>query len=97
MKTKDILKKPLVTEKASQEAAWGRYFFVVAPQATKPEIARAVESTFGVKVKKVSTAAIRSKTKRSGRYRRSVKQADGKKAMVELVEGEKIDLLETGE
>jgi large subunit ribosomal protein L23 len=97
MKIKDILKKPLVTEKASQEAAFGRYFFEVAPQATKPEIARAVETTFGVKVKKVRTTAIRGKTKKSGRYRRTVKQADGKKATVELFEGEKIDLLETGE
>lgn len=97
MKTKDILKKPLVTEKASREAVWGRYFFAVDPRATKPEIARAVESAFGVKVKKVSTLAVQGKTKKSGRYRRSVKQADGKKAIVELVEGEKIDLLETGE
>lgn len=97
MKTKDILKKPLVTEKASQEAAWGRYLFEVDKRATKPEIARAVEEAFGVKVKKVRTTMMRGKTKRSGKYRRPIKQPDWKKAIVELVEGEKIDLLESGE
>lgn len=97
MKTKDILRKPLVTEKASREAAWSRYFFAVDLKATKPEITRAVEEIFGVKVKKVNTLMVRGKAKRSGRYRRLVKQADWKKAIVELAEGEKIDLLETGE
>ena len=97
MKTKDVLKRPLVTEKANQEAVWGRYLFAVDREATKPEIARAVEKSFGVKVKKVRTTMMRGKTKRSGRYRRQVKQPDWKKATVELVEGEKIDLLESGE
>ncbi len=97
MKTKDVLKRPLVTEKASQEAAWGRYLFEVDRQATKPEIAKAVEETFGVKVKKVRTTMMHGKTKTSGKYRRPVKQPDWKKATVELVEGEKIDLLESGE
>lgn len=97
MKTKDVLKRPAVTEKASQEAAWGRYLFEVDRRATKPEIAKAVEEAFGVKVRKVRTAMVRGKTKRSGRYRRLVQQADWKKAIVELVEGEKIDLLESGE
>lgn len=97
MKAKDVLKKPVVTEKASQKAAWGRYLFEVDRRATKPEIAEAVEETFGVKVKKVRTAMVRGKAKRSGRYRRLVKQADWKKAIVELIEGEKIDLLESGE
>jgi len=97
VKAKDVLKKPVVTEKASQEAVWGRYFFEVDRRATKPEIAKAVEETFGVKVKKVRTSMVRGKTKRSGRYRRPVKQTDWKKAIVELAEGEKIDLLESGE
>ncbi len=97
MKAKDVLKKPVVTEKASQEAVWGRYLFEVDRQATKKDIAQAVEEAFGVKVKKVRTTMVRGKTKRSGRYRRPVKQADWKKAIVELVEGEKIDLLESGE
>jgi len=97
VKTKDVLKRPVVTEKASQEAVWGRYLFEVDRRATKPEIAKAVEETFGVKVKKVRTNMMRGKTKRSGRYRRPVKQTDWKKATVELIEGEKIELLESGE
>lgn len=97
MKAKDILKRPVVTEKASQEATRGRYLFEVDRRATKSEISKAVEETFGVKAKKVRTAMVRGKTKRSGRYRRPVKQADWKKAVVELVGGEKINLLESGE
>lgn len=97
MKAKDILKRPMVTEKASQGSALGRYVFEVDRKATKKEIAQAVEETFGTKVKKVRTVMVRGKTKRSGRYRRPVKQADWKQAIVELVEGEKIDLLESGE
>ncbi len=97
MKAKDILKKPVVTEKASQDTAWGRYVFEVDRQANKLDIARAVEETFGVKVKRVRTIMVHGKTKRSGRYRRQIKQANWKKAIVELVEGEKIDLLESGE
>lgn len=92
-----MLKRPVVTEKASQEAAWGRYLFEVDRKATKQDIAQAVEETFGVKVKKVRTTMVHGKSKRSGRYRRPVKQADWKKATVELIEGEKIDLLESGE
>ena len=97
MNIKDILKRPIVTEKATQEGAFGRYLFEVHPQATKSIIARAVEDVFGVKVKKVRTTMVRGKTKRSGRRRRLVQQADWKKATVELVEGGKIDLLESGE
>jgi len=96
-KPKDILKRPVVTEKATQESSLGRYVFEVDSGATKPAIARAVEETFGVKVKRVRTMIIKGKTKRSGRYRRPIKQANWKKAVVELVEGEKIDLLESGE
>ncbi len=97
MKAKDILKRPIVTEKATQESAFGRYAFEVDRRATKSTIAQAVEEVFGVKVKKVRTTMMRGKTKRSGRYRRPIKQADWKKAIVELAEGEKIDLLESGE
>lgn len=97
MKPKDILKRPIVTEKATQETAFGRYVFEVDPRANKAEITRAVEEAFGTKVKKVRTTMVRGKSKRSGRRRKPVKQADWKKAVVELVEGEKIDLLESGE
>jgi large subunit ribosomal protein L23 len=97
MKAKDILRRPIVTEKATQEIAMGCYAFEVDRRATKSEIARAVREVFGVKVKKVRTTMVHGKTKRSGRYRRPIKKANWKKAMVELVEGEKIDLLESGE
>ena len=97
MKMKDILKRPLVTEKATSQLALGRYVFEVDRRAAKPEIARAVEEAFGVHVTQVKTSMVRGKSKRSGRLRRLVKRSDWKKATVELQEGEKIDLLETGE
>lgn len=97
LKHKNILKRPIVTEKATQEAPFGRYIFEVDPRANKAEIAMAVEEVFGTKVKKVRTTMVRGKSKRSGRWRKPFKQADWKKAVVELVEGEKIDLLESGE
>ena len=51
----DIIIKPIITEKAMDGIADKRYTFKVDPDATKPEIAKAVEELFGVKVAKVNT------------------------------------------
>lgn len=80
-----VLKRPLVTEKSTLSLSKGKYTFEVDRQATKKEITKAVEDTFGVHVKGVKT--IRIKTL----------QSDWKKAIVQLAEGEKIDIFETGE
>lgn len=97
MRPKDILKRPVVTEKATQGSALGRYVFEVDLKATKSAITKAIEETFGVKVKKVRTTTVRGKARRSGRYRRPIKETDWKKAIVELAEGQKIDIFESGE
>jgi len=60
----DIIIKPIITEKAMDGIADKRYTFKVAPDATKPEIARAVEELFGVEVAKVNTINMKRKPKR---------------------------------
>lgn len=60
----DIILKPVITEKAIDSVADKRYTFKVATDATKPEIAKAVEELFGVKVAKVNTINMKKKPKR---------------------------------
>jgi large subunit ribosomal protein L23 len=59
-----ILIRPLVTEKLSQQEAQGHYGFVVAKEANKIEIRKAVEALYGVKVKEVRTMIVRGKRRR---------------------------------
>ncbi len=83
MKTaQDIIIKPLITEKSSMEAAMGRYTFVVARNASKPEIRQACEQLFQVKVLKVNTMNVEGKKKRL-RYQEG-KRPDWKKAIVTI-------------
>ena len=60
----DIIIKPIITEKAMDGIADKKYTFKVASDATKPEIAKAVEELFGVKVAKVNTMNMTRKPKR---------------------------------
>lgn len=78
----DIILKPIITEKAMDGIASKRYTFKVATDATKPEIAKAVEELFGVSVKKVNTINVKRKPKRL-RYQ-SGYTAAWKKAIVTL-------------
>jgi len=91
----DVIKGPLVTEKLDKAREKLRqYSFVVDRAATKPEVARAVEALFKVRVEGVQTLILRGKVKRVGR---SIgKRPNFKKAIVTLKEGDKIDLFEGG-
>ena len=62
----DVLVRPIVTEATMNEIADKKYSFEVLPEATKPEIAAAVESVFGVKVDKVNVINVKKKPKRLG-------------------------------
>jgi large subunit ribosomal protein L23 len=64
----DIILKPVFTEKAYKLAEKKKFVFVVRLDATKPQIKRAVEKIFGVKVKKVNTMIYRGKIKRRGLF-----------------------------
>jgi large subunit ribosomal protein L23 len=90
----DIIVKPLVTEKMSdQTERFNRYGFVVDRRATKPQIKRAVESLYNVTVDNVNTMIHGGKMK--SRFTKggviTGKTNAYKKAMVTLVEGDSID------
>ena len=89
MEARDILIRPLITEKSTDLMAEGKYVFKVAKNANKIEIANAVAEIFKVKVLKVNTVNVKGKTKRIGRT--SGKRADYKKAIVKLAEGSTIE------
>jgi large subunit ribosomal protein L23 len=81
---------PLVTEKATALSEQNQFVFRVSLEATKPEIKASVEALFGVKVLAVNTLVVKGKTKRF--KGRPGQRSDWKKAMVQLAEGQSIDL-----
>lgn len=66
MNSYDIIIRPVLSEKSFDGIASKRYTFIVAPQANKTEIKKAVEEVFGVKVAKVNTVNYEGKMKRRG-------------------------------
>ena len=89
---RDILIRPLVTEKSTALMQEGKYTFVVAKGANRIEIGAAVEEIFKVKVASVNTVRVLGKTKRMGRTQG--KRPDYKKAIVKLAPGESIEFFE---
>jgi large subunit ribosomal protein L23 len=86
----DVIRKPIITEKATMVSENGAVVFEVAMDANKPQIKSAIESLFGVKVKAVNTTITKGKTKR---FRgQPGKRRDVKKAYVTLEEGNTIDV-----
>ena len=86
----DLLRRPIITEKATNASENGAVVFEVAMTATKPEIKKAVEGLFKVKVKDVNTLIAKGKTKRfKGKMG---KRKDIKKAYVMLEDGNTIDV-----
>ncbi|MEH6677101.1 50S ribosomal protein L23 [Phenylobacterium sp.] len=86
----DTVLAPVITEKATLLSEQNKVVFRVAADASKDEIAAAVESLFKVNVTKVNTLNVKGKTKRfrgiTGR------RSDVKKAIVTLAEGQSIDI-----
>ena len=88
---RDIIKAPVITEKSSNIASNGRkYVFKVDAKANKSQIKDAIEKIFKVKVESVNTVNVHPKKKRVGRYSGMTNKY--KKAIVTLVNGNKIDL-----
>ncbi len=85
----EIIRSPLITEKATQLSEQGQFVFRVAPKATKPEIKAAIEGLFGVSVVAVNTLVQKGKTKRF--KGRPGQRSDVKKAFVKLAPGQSID------
>ena len=86
----DIIRAPVITEKATLAAEHNQLVFEVALNASKPAIKAAIEALFDVKVKAVNTLRRRGKVKRF-RGVRGV-QSDAKHAIITLEEGHAIDI-----
>ena len=86
----DVIRKPIITEKATMASENGAVVFEVATSASKPQIKEAVETLFGVKVKAVNTVVTKGKVKK---FRGQTGQRNTvKKAYVTLAEGNTIDV-----
>lgn len=86
----EVIRRPVITEKATMISEHNQVSFLVAIDATKPEIKAAVETLFKVKVKAVNTLIQKGKRKR---FRGRPGQRPGiKKAIVTLAEGHSIDV-----
>lgn len=86
----DIVRRPVITEKATLASEHNQVVFRVPLDATKPEIRASIEALFKVKVVGVNTLRQKGKTKRwRGRPGR---RSDYKKAVVRLADGESIDV-----
>jgi large subunit ribosomal protein L23 len=87
---RDVLLRPVISEKSYRLADDGKYTFVVAPDANRTQIRQAVEEVFKVKVTGVNTL------NRPGKRRRTRfgwgKRPDTKRAIVSVAEGDRIDL-----
>ena len=87
-----VIKRPLITEKATWEgAARNRYSFLVHMKAKKPQIQAAIETLYKVRVEKVRTQIRKGRTHRT-RYG-VTNTGDWKKAIVQLHEDDRIDLI----
>ena len=84
----DIIRRPVITEQSMSETESKKYVFEVAKDATKIDIARAVEEIFSVKVVKVNTLNVTGKMKLTGRYPAG-RRPSWKKAVVTLSEDSK--------
>jgi large subunit ribosomal protein L23 len=86
----DTILSPVITEKATMLSEHNKVVFRVAQDATKAQIAEAVEALFKVNVVKVNTLNVKGKTKR---FRGHLgKRSDVKKAIVTLADGQSIDI-----
>ena len=87
---RDILLRPIISEKTYRLADDGKYTFLVPQEANRTEVRQAVEAIFGVKVTGVNTL------NRQGKRRRTRtgwgKRADTKRAIVTLADGDRIDI-----
>jgi large subunit ribosomal protein L23 len=95
MDARNIIIRPVVSEKSYALIAEGKYTFRVDDRAHKTQVARAVEEIFGVGVAAVRTSKVRPKPKRRGLTQGRTRS--WKKAIVQLAPGERIELFEGAE
>jgi large subunit ribosomal protein L23 len=92
MDARQVIIRPVVSEKSYALMADGKYTFRVHDRAHKTQISQAIEEIFDVHVREVRTAKVRSKPKRRGLH--NGRSRSWKKAIVKLAPGERIELFE---
>ena len=95
MNAREVLVRPVVSEKSYELLAANKYTFRVHPRAHKTQVRQAVEEVFSVRVRDVRTLSVKSKPKRRGYTSGRTRQ--WKKAVVQLHPEDSIDLFEGGD
>jgi large subunit ribosomal protein L23 len=94
---RDVIVRPVVSEKSYAGLEGNRYTFLVDPEANKTQIKQAIEAIWNVRVTNVNTMNRKGKAKRGGRYRQITgHRANQKRAIVTLAEGDQIEIFESG-
>jgi large subunit ribosomal protein L23 len=94
MESKQILKKPIISEKSLSDATDGNYTFEVDQKASKIEIRQAFKEVFGVEATKIRTLTTKGRTSRIWGRRGRADVGPIKKAVVTLKKGQKLDVFE---
>ena len=92
MDSRQVIIRPVVSEKSYALMAEGKYTFRVHDRAHKTQVRGAIEEIFGVRVRSVRVSRVRAKPKRRGLH--SGRSRAWKKAVVQLAPGERIELFE---
>jgi large subunit ribosomal protein L23 len=92
MNAREILRRPVITEKSTMLGESGQYVFEVARVSNKIEVKRAVEEIFKVNVRAVNIVHVHPKMRRMGKSRGMT--TAWKKAIVSLKEGQRIELFQ---
>ncbi len=95
MSERNVLLKPVISEKSYALMDEGAYVFIVDPRASKVEIREAVESTFNVRVASINTMNRKGKRKRNRRAPTFGQRPDTKRAIVRLKGEDRIELFES--
>ncbi|GGI01056.1 MULTISPECIES: 50S ribosomal protein L23 [Mammaliicoccus] len=90
MEARDVIKRPVITEKSSSGMALNKHTFDVDTRANKTQVKIAIEEIFDVKVDTVNIMNVKAKAKRVGRHSGFTNKR--RKAIVTLKEGSSIDL-----
>lgn len=94
MITQDTIVKAIITEQSMEKVKKGIFTFRVPIVVDKNVIRKEVETRFKVNVLNVKTITVKGKKRKVGKTRQEVAQSSWKKAMVQLKQGQKIDLFE---
>ncbi len=94
---RQVIIRPIITEKSMKNAKSQTFNFVVAGSATKKDVKLAVEKLFSVNVVRVATNILKGGSMRTGAKRIEIAKQPTKKAFVTLKEGQKIDAFEVAQ